>query len=684
MQFVRENMFLVALVAVVVVVGGVMLAVDFNLADKVDARLAERSKTANSLASLDRRKPTNTKVLAANREIARRYQVDAKRMEDEHVAWNVRRYEVLHLPIYKGSSLLLDWQDILQWPVLMAKLRGDAGAHRDFPPAGKVSSTLWGLLTKETRQQMPAAGTPMTVQQRDVLLAGLNQIIGNPEFYQVDKFPRVALPAETWPLLRKRALSRTAAEGAEARKPGPELTELEVQRLNRLVLETFYPNVIAKSQVPAFPMNMELYKQFSLRYHYQQQYREAMRALLARLNPTAPATATELAIEEKRWAKLIDQYLKQEETIKRKAAEATGAGEDTRRGMCTGLPMSEYGRMMPDMVRMRDHTRRLKSSKGKAGEDERVMDVKLLAAESAKIRKAMQGYMYASLASLSLVFPEGQSVASPPDSELWWAQIGLWITRDIVDAIILTNRDVLTKVSAKERSVMSAAIKHLVEVKVAKYYVGRKPETTGKRTEELPIEMGLPVMGGDRPSGRGRSRGDTAPTLRKALSLTMRVTEPEYDLVRYRLRVVMPARHLPKLQEKLLALNYHTILSVSMLEVPSAYRDVYYYGTEPVMLVEMTGELMLLSSWTRGKWAPRKRQWLSWNHDRKAAAGAGTDRPINWIAGQPLMPVTVLRQQVPTFALRPEDQRRATVPETPSAPGTMGVGGPQTRPSLPG
>ena len=66
---------------------------------------------------------------------------------------------------------------------------------------------------------------------------------------------------------------------------------------------------------------------------------------------------------------------------------------------------------------------------------------------------------------------------------------------------------------------------------------------------------------------------------------------------------------MPQLQRNLMAINYHTVLSISTAEVPEKLREGRYYGPEPVMMVTLDCELLLLSAWTRGtkvkgKWEP--------------------------------------------------------------------------------
>ncbi len=135
--------------------------------------------------------------------------------------------------------------------------------------------------------------------------------------------------------------------------------------------------------------------------------------------------------------------------------------------------------------------------------------------------------------------------------------------------------------------------------------------------------------------------------------MTRRGSSREYDVLHYKFIVVMPSRYLPALERQLMARNYHTILSVQIRPPetpivgagaeygPQAASNAYYYGTEPVVQVEISGELLLLTDWGRGKWDAQKNKWSE--------------------QFPPLIPLEAMMLQYPTRenpALRPEDASR--------------------------
>ncbi len=129
-----------------------------------------------------------------------------------------------YLARYSSGSALLRVEDILDWPALCARLVSESEA--ESPSPGK---RIWKLLPENVRGLVREAARAKAI--RDVL----NRIVGNREFYDAKAFEGIALSDEAARLL------------AYDRK---ELSEGEVQRLNRLLLESAYPDLIAPSATP--------------------------------------------------------------------------------------------------------------------------------------------------------------------------------------------------------------------------------------------------------------------------------------------------------------------------------------------------------------------------------------------------------------------------------------------------
>ncbi|MBS3734286.1 MAG: hypothetical protein KGY99_05095 [Phycisphaerae bacterium] len=282
----------------------------------------------------------------------------------------------------------------------------------------------------------------------------------------------------------------------------------------------------------------------------------------------------------------------------------------------------------------------------------------------AQHHQARNGRIYADVTALDRYFVEGNY--NPTPIQLWQMQVNAWVQKDILAAIEKTNDEVLAPLPEDRRNVLSAAVKRLVEVRVARqYYTGEQTQATGMR---------------DSMSGRGPSFGPPRKTgaAPGGATLTGHVSSKDFDVVHYGFVVVMPEQHVARLMKNLTSGTYHTVLTCEMASVEQPrpivlpaeperrdgdrrprgeQRDAreYYYGPEPVVAVTLVGELLLQTDWARGKPHPeQKDMWLLWNPDKTATA----DEP--WIVSdKPLVPPKALRHMLSDVreALRPADEK---------------------------
>ena len=76
----------------------------------------------------------------------------------------------------------------------------------------------------------------------------------------------------------------------------------------------------------------------------------------------------------------------------------------------------------------------------------------------------------------------------------------------------------------------------------------------------------------------------------------------------------------------------------------------YYYGPEPVVQVEIQGEVLLLTDWERGTWDDQANAWSE--------------------QFPPLVPAEALREQYQPGSRRPSARRTSQrIPPEPGAPG---------------
>jgi hypothetical protein len=280
---------------------------------------------------------------------------------------------------------------------------------------------------------------------------------------------------------------------------------------------------------------------------------------------------------------------------------------------------------------------------------------------AAKLARAESGAIFVTPDALDKYYT--METVQTDSSRLWAAQLNLWATADILGAIGETNEDVfksrgIDPANSKEATVPNAGVKQLKKIEINRDYTLNRG---GVGMSSAPHPAGAlsgtpPAPGGSTPS---------------AGSLTGRHSTREYDVLGYRLTLIMPLRYLPVLQRRLLEKNYHTVLSVQIADAGDVTKSEYYYGPDAVSEVRIEGELLLLTAWERGQWDE----------------SGGQAKPSEKYP--PLMPVKVL-QMIGTAdpgLLRAQDQKvlgdAGKAPAAGGRPAPSGQAGPGT-PMRPG
>jgi hypothetical protein len=500
-----------------------------------------------------------------------------------------------------------------------------------------------------------------------------------------EKRAKEVVAAAGAPLVNEAVLKSTVEEVRLAQERASQITSACIER-NRGSFEILelplYLDGKLIGQQKAFPIDEELYNDRGLRYHFTSKYLETLEEMLSGLNAVEPPSDDEINEAILRATARIQDRLRME---KRKLELATGEGDAATGGRPRtptvpggmGMPPGMDGPTMPGMgmggmpggypgARMPGMGRGGMGTDAAAGEQARQEGFL-----AAKLYRASRGPIYASLDSLDVVFPIREPAA--PDTQLWEAQLNLWITADVLAAIQETIADGLKDANgtALPATVPNSPVKRLVQLDVIEDYVTKgSTGTTGGAPmggggapggmggmPMMPggggMPMPMPGMGGMPPGmgGMGGMPGMGMPgggggasasvTAGAATNLTARATEPRYEVKHYRLTVILNSQDLPKLLTKLLSRNYHTILDVAFDAVPVDTQDPYYYGTDPVVQVTIVGELLFLSDWTRGTMVQ------------------GADGKSTWSEElPPLMPEAVLRGLEQANALRDEDKKR--------------------------
>ena len=413
----------------------------------------------------------------------------------------------------------------------------------------------------------------------------------------------------------------------------------------------------------AFPVEPKLYQRKGLRLLFPDEYRKRVLALLASMRPTAPPTPEEI----KEQADLIAE----KEQLKAGTERLPGTAAPAPTTPATP-PSSRYlvGRPPPRIGPGPEAG--LAAPAGQQGRGQVPMTPEEKARLTLMLAKAQLGDIYADASSMHMALVSSR--VNYTNDMLWMAQVSLWVQRDIVAAINRTNREVIQRRELSGRKggkgVPASAVKRLRKIELLGYVVrpsagrgaaagdashaaGERPPVPGRIAGMRPAlgAAGQLMLIGGLGSGGGAGLGMAAAQGRAA-GLTQRACNTLYDVVQYRFCVVVSSSELLRLYRNLLFQNYHTILDVRVGKPdrsqgrgmertgPIGPTELYYYGTDPVVEATITGELLLLADWTRGRKDPKTNEWQK-------------DYP-------PLMPLEFLHliAQADPTALRPEDNDR--------------------------
>ncbi len=393
---------------------------------------------------------------------------------------------------------------------------------------------------------------------------------------------------------------------------------------------------ISGQTIPAFPVDKEFKDRETLRKLFPGQYRLRLEKLRKTLKPTTPPTAEELINEAARIAASIMPAENKDQpkpTAPRPGVRPGGMEGGGRPGGMEGggRPGGMEGGGRPGgMGGERGGTtgRTIGTGVGQTAIEQQALINQV-------INKSENGWIYTDQAQAGSSdrrsFESGTSgeggamhEALPrdrtdyTDDSLWLAQVGLWVQRDIVDAIIKTNEQVQQTASGGQKGVAASAVKRLMSIDIRGYVLSATG--SGEAAALQYLEIG------------GKKNSKPAPRL------TGRSCNELYDVIHYDFTVVIPMQHLLRLQKNLMAQNYHTVLKIDIAK--SAQSSVHFYGTDPVMRVSIVGEMLMLTDWTRGRWDKNAKQW---------------DKNF-----PPLMPERVLEQirTIDAGAIRDEDSKR--------------------------
>lgn len=178
----------------------------------------------------------------------------------------------------------------------------------------------------------------------------------------------------------------------------------------------------------------------------------------------------------------------------------------------------------------------------------------------------------------------GSSVAPSLGEAFGW-NFDYWVVGDLLGAIDRANTDS----GGVRANVENALVKRIERLSI----------------ERLPVEpvkatgAGGMVGEGGSLGGMGEEAGASSASDPSA-GVTGRVSNPEFDVVRARLTLVVDAAALPRLFEALADTNLMTVtdLDVSDVDIWSDLRQGYYYGNNRVLRANLEIETVWLREWT--------------------------------------------------------------------------------------
>lgn len=148
-----------------------------------------------------------------------------------------------------------------------------------------------------------------------------------------------------------------------------------------------------------------------------------------------------------------------------------------------------------------------------------------------------------------------ETAVAPKPDEMWYAQMGLWIQEDIVNAIAALNNDAARKVASGDVFVEHTPVKRLEKVRILGYV---------KKDGIIPF-----------PSTDSAQQPELRPTF------TDRTGDDQIDVVRFTVVAVVDQRDLLRFIDAICRTNFYHCTHVEYVAAPP--EAGYLYGTAPVI-----------------------------------------------------------------------------------------------------
>jgi hypothetical protein len=176
--------------------------------------------------------------------------------------------------------------------------------------------------------------------------------------------------------------------------------------------------------------------------------------------------------------------------------------------------------------------------------------------------------------------------AKPLPAQMWYAQVGLWVQQDVINAIATLNEEAAKQLKPDDVYVENMPVKRIQSIRVLGYWGGNGP-------------VAFPTYTGGGP-------GSGAPPAQMKETFTGRKSDARFDVIRFTVTAVVDQRELPKLIDFLTRQNFYTLIGLSFSAVTAADPDLsegYLYGAAPVVRATLDFEGYLARSVYEG-WFP--------------------------------------------------------------------------------
>lgn len=175
------------------------------------------------------------------------------------------------------------------------------------------------------------------------------------------------------------------------------------------------------------------------------------------------------------------------------------------------------------------------------------------------------------------IMADTATVDPPFPDEVWRAQLGYWIQRDVVETIVALNSDAAKRASdaGQEPWVGLMPIKDLISVRIARGFI--------KPSEDRYV--------GHSPTGEGAALPAGTPVT----VFTKSASGPACEVVQFTLKMVVDQRYLTTFLERFCNHRFYTPLRVGFVAVqPNRSLHGKVYGSDPAVIVVMDFEFVML------------------------------------------------------------------------------------------